>query len=393
MLVYKFSAEICQNILRRLKPGKLAKAGSLNRTWWLHWYGATKFISKVLIIIACLFQINIAFASGIYQLVFAVDLIRHGDRTPAITLPKDPHHWKEGLNQLTPKGMSQLYLVGKSLRENYIEQYHLLEKHYITDALYVRSTDYDRTLISAEALLLGLYPLGTGPKSAGQAFSLPEGYQPIAIHTVKFKQDNLLLPSSVNNQQFQALLKQYVYSQPAWLIKEKLFDSKLQAWSQQTGYKMHKLKDIIPLGDALYIRKLYGIPPPPGMSDRDANEIISLEQWVLINKFVPMPIGKFMAKQFWIELKNNLQEAIDDNTHSQLRYIIYLGHESNILGLFSALGLPLQVIPAYGADLRFELLKDDKKQFWVRISYNHQIQKLPGCMNVCSIEQFFKLIQ
>ncbi len=41
------------------------------------------------------------------KLIFAVDIIRHGDRTPMIELPKDPYVWPEGLGHLTAKGRQQ----------------------------------------------------------------------------------------------------------------------------------------------------------------------------------------------------------------------------------------------------------------------------------------------
>ena len=69
---------------------------------------------------------NTVFASE--KLIFAIDIIRHGDRTPLIELPKAPHHWEEGLGQLTPTGMAQEYQLGQRLRKEYIKQYQLYPK-------------------------------------------------------------------------------------------------------------------------------------------------------------------------------------------------------------------------------------------------------------------------
>jgi acid phosphatase len=39
--------------------------------------------------------------------VFAIDIIRHGDRTPTAELPgDDPAIWREGLGKMTALGMS-----------------------------------------------------------------------------------------------------------------------------------------------------------------------------------------------------------------------------------------------------------------------------------------------
>ena len=74
--------------------------------------------------------------------------------------------WEEkfgGIGQLTPTGMQQTLKLGKAIRERYIEAKGFLGESYSRKEFYVRSTDYERTLMSAESVLAGLYPLGTGP--------------------------------------------------------------------------------------------------------------------------------------------------------------------------------------------------------------------------------------
>jgi lysosomal acid phosphatase len=63
-------------------------------------------------------------------LVFAIDLIRHGDRTPIYQVPKSPYFWQEGLGGLTAKGIEQEIQLGKQLRKEYIDQHQLLPRSY-----------------------------------------------------------------------------------------------------------------------------------------------------------------------------------------------------------------------------------------------------------------------
>lgn len=72
-----------------------------------------------------------------------------------IALPKVPHHWPEGLGELTPIGMHQEYELGKKLRHRYIDETKLLARTYQPGTLYVRSTDYNRTIMTAECLSMG----------------------------------------------------------------------------------------------------------------------------------------------------------------------------------------------------------------------------------------------
>lgn len=51
-------------------------------------------------------------------LIFAIDIIRHGDRTPIISIPAVNYQWKEGNGQLTAEGMRQEYNMGKEFRKS-----------------------------------------------------------------------------------------------------------------------------------------------------------------------------------------------------------------------------------------------------------------------------------
>lgn len=54
----------------------------------------------------------VGFSFAQNKLIFAVDVIRHGDRTPTNAIPRDPFVWPQGLSELTAKGMHQVYLLG-----------------------------------------------------------------------------------------------------------------------------------------------------------------------------------------------------------------------------------------------------------------------------------------
>ncbi|GMR51179.1 hypothetical protein PMAYCL1PPCAC_21374, partial [Pristionchus mayeri] len=92
-------------------------------------------------------------------LQFVQLLWRHGDRTPIRLIPTDTENkeesWPEGLGELTKVGMTQQYRLGQWIRARYGK---FLGETWNKDAVYIRSSDYNRTLMSAQAALAGLFP-------------------------------------------------------------------------------------------------------------------------------------------------------------------------------------------------------------------------------------------
>jgi lysosomal acid phosphatase len=324
--------------------------------------------------------VNPAFAKE--ELIFAIDVIRHGDRTPTVEVPNSPYGWKEGLGQLTSKGMQQEYKNGRDFRKMYVNKYHLLPSQYAYNQISVRSSDFDRTIMSAEAVLSGLYPIGTGP--------LPNGYQPIPIHTIQKDQDSLLVPD-YDKQRREDLLARYVYTNKDWQAKNTEFQSKFKQWSDISGFSINNLRDLIVLGDNLQIRKFNNVPLPATIGTDEANTIISLAEWAIVNSYKPYEIGVIISHELLSTIKNYFDQASLQKT--PLKYVLFSAHDSTILGVMSALQVPVDKWPPYATDLKFTLFKDEDN-YKVKIFYNNKPIKLPACGGTsCSLTQFTDLVK
>jgi len=315
------------------------------------------------------------------HLIFAVDLIRHGDRTPTHNLPKSPYLWQEGLGELTPLGMQQEYMLGKELRHKYVDQYHLLPTSYDVKTINVRSTDSNRTLMSAESFLLGLYPLGTGPTT------LPARYQPIPIHTVPINEDSLLAVKFSKN--IYSLAKLYFSTKRIWNEKTKPIQEKINRWSAATGLNLNDFRKFGMLSDNLYIRKIHHVPFPEGISASDADEIISLGNWATTTAFKFKAISYPTGHQVLTSIETYFENAAHQK--DQLKYVLLSGHDSTIMSVMNTLGNPVDTIPPYASDLNFSLYENNQ-QYFVKVTFNHTLVNLPGCeKGICSLTQFAEI--
>jgi acid phosphatase len=209
-----------------------------------------------------------------------------------IDIPKAPYAWPQALGELTPEGMFQEYQLGKLKAEQYKVRNHLLPDSYDRNSMMVRSTDFDRTLMSAESFLLGLYPPTI--VTPGQ-FTLPYDYHPIPIHTVSLEQEDLLITKL---KRFEALISKYVYSQKAYQEKKLQIKNQLPQWQALSGLDLSKTDNIIYLADNLHVRKLHHIAMPAGMTPAMADEIMSAGEYFSLSKYASYPVAISASKEF-----------------------------------------------------------------------------------------------
>jgi len=319
------------------------------------------------------------------KLVFAVDVIRHGDRNPIISLPKAPHDWPEGLGELTPIGMRREYELGKKLRRRYIEETKLLPRSYKPETLYVRSTDYNRTIMSAECFLMGLYSPGTGPTLPSTLFfnqaALPYYYQPIPIHTKDQNDDRILLP---HNDQKELL--QLLSSIPEYQKKEIELKPYFENWSKATGIAIHNCYEVEIVGDLLFIYQLKHLSLPKELNKEDIKTMITASKDIFKKSIVAEASGKPLFN----EIAHYLKEAASQKT--MLKCVLYSAHDSTIMSLMSAMNIPINEIPCYASDLNLSLFDKGNHNYYVQVTLNDRRLELPGTKGKgCSLENFMKL--
>lgn len=319
------------------------------------------------------------------KLVFAVDVIRHGDRMPLRDLAKAPAQWPLPFGQLSPKGMHQEYELGAAMRADYVDLYKLLPPSYAAGTVYVRSSDIDRTLMSAQCVLAGLYPHGTGPSSDGKP-ALPDLAQPVPVHTVPSAEEALLYPDGPLYH-YAEMQGQYVENGAEWKRREDALRPDFARWSAATGEEVNSLKKVKSLADVLYIRRLYNIAPPAGLTAEDVDRIVTAGRWAFAASFAPGEIGRATGLPLLKEIAARINAAAAGK--DGVRYVLYSAHDSTILSQLSALGAPAGEPPHYSSRLNFLVFDKGDGKFAVKVIYNGAPVAVKGCgPDACTLDQF-----
>uniref|UniRef100_A0A8C5Q896 acid phosphatase n=1 Tax=Leptobrachium leishanense TaxID=445787 RepID=A0A8C5Q896_9ANUR len=325
---------------------------------------------------------------------FVVAIFRHGDRAPIDTYPTDPYKemvWENGFQQLTTVGMTQQYELGQYLRKRYKD---FLSPQYHRREVYVRSTDYDRTLMSAQANLAGLFP----PQNS-QIWNPELLWHPIPVHTVPIPEDRLLKFPSKTCPRYFELMKETI-QQPEYQDKIKDWKEFTEHLANYTGYSkehssMHKIWKVY---DTLFCQKSHNFTLPvwatqdmmKTLKEISAFDIKSHTDIYRVNEKARLTGGILVDA-----VLRNFSDVMLKS--SPLKMVMYSAHDSTIIALQAALRVYNGVHPPYASCHIFEFYTEDNGTNSVSMYYrNDSIAEpyelvLPGCTSPCPLQLFTQL--
>ncbi|KAM6223862.1 prostatic acid phosphatase [Rhynchocyon petersi] len=320
-------------------------------------------------------------------------LFRHGDRSPIETFPNDPikeSAWPQGFGQLTQVGMEQHYELGEYMRRRYGN---FLNESYRHEQVYIRSTDIDRTLMSAMANLAALFP----PKGASiWNPNLP--WQPIPVHTVPLSEDGLLYMPFKQCPRFHELGEETLKSEE---FQKRLNPYKdfIETLPKLSGRKHQDLFGIwSTIYDPLFCERTHNFTLPSWATEEAMTKLKELSELSLLSLYgihKQKEKSRLQGGVLVSEILNNMKAATQPS--NQRKLIIYSGHDTTVSGLQMALDVYNGQIPPY-ASCHITELYHDNGEYFVEMSYRNEshhepyLLTLPGCNHSCPLTKFAKLV-
>ena len=325
----------------------------------------------------------LSYAGG--KLIFVSMITRHGDRAPFANIDNANYKWRTPLSELTPIGMNQEYNLGKLLRARYVDKMQLLSKHYKDLSIAVTSSHTNRTVVSAQSMLMGLYPPSTGPILANGQPALPDAFQPIPIMVLPEDSKLITFPYP----QYLKVLENNVYNTKWWKNKNKELQPEFKRWTSILGNKITGLDDVLTVGDVLIVAKAHNKPLPKGLTQKDADQIIHLTEWGLSHIFDSQKVSYILGGQLTNKMLQDLNDAASSKSKYKMTY--YSGHDLTLLAVMGTLGVPLQQASGYASNLQLELYKDTDT-YTVKLRYDGKYVKLPimDDNDSCTLQAFTK---
>ncbi|XP_033124635.1 prostatic acid phosphatase-like [Anneissia japonica] len=319
---------------------------------------------------------------------------RHGDRSPTNAYPNDHYkedHWPQGFGQLLQSGMVRQHELGQFLRIKYID---FLNATYIRTQITVRSTDVDRTLMSAACNLAGLYP-----PAGHQIWNSTIPWQPIPVHDVPVAEDYLLRTDGVKCPLYDKLYAEVLNSPE---VKKENEDNKefLEYVSEMAGYNTTlKISDLWHLHDPVFVEKSNNLSLPDWITDEVFKNLTLLSDIGMVNLFKGKKISKLKGGNLVQQMIKNMNEKINptDSAFKNMAFYMYSAHDTTLAAFLTALQIYNGIQPPYATCVGVELWKNDNMQPYVKIWYRNDSTTdpysltLPGCNVTCLLDDFKQL--
>ena len=337
--------------------------------------------------------------------VSVVETCRHGARAPIDYYVWDEGFWDQGLGELTQEGMRQQYLNGVEFRRRYIEEEAVISGVFNQTQVFVRSTNVNRTIMSAESQLMGFFPVG--PNLSSEAMmqkavppfnisdlnstieslgmqALPNNFQPVPVHVVAQQYDNMLAGYTPLACPYLNIIMQSVQQSSHYQYLALTYTQSLQKQLYKVFNQMIEFEEAGWYGDVLFCDQFHGYPWPEGMTEDIFQQVLAIMNYS--NSYVFDQGGAYLASsQFYSEVLKIFNGVISGN--STLNWGFFSAHDTTLIGFLRAIDLWDGNNPPFASTIIFEL-NEIGNNYFVRTIYNDEPLLVNGCPEMCPFNQF-----
>lgn len=325
------------------------------------------------------------------RLLFAHVIYRHGDRTPIEPYPndpwKDPSYWTTGWGQLTNAGKMRHLMLGHWIRQRYSS---LLGETYTNNEIYVRSTDVDRTLMSAESNLAGLYP-PTGKDQWDPAIQ----WQPIPVHTVPESLDEVLAAKK-SCPAYDYALKKYKQSDEFQAYNKSLTPV-YEYLTAHSGRRVDSLTSAQNIYSCMHIEDLNNFTLPEWTKQVYPEPLRAISARSFATKTNTPQLARLKTGPLIKEMLQRFQSKANNSLKPNRTVWVYSAHDTTVANVLNTLRLFDVHNPPFAACILLELRRSPSGgEPYVSVYYKNTTQEpepmdIPNCGKRCPLSQMFKV--
>jgi Histidine phosphatase superfamily (branch 2) len=350
-----------------------------------------------LIIIPYFVSETILLVQSIPHLVQIHVITRHGSRT---AVPTSSSSSQAKLGTLTAMGERQMYDVGLWLRRRYGVADTLL-RTYAGHDVRIESSEFERTIASANALTLGLFPPSN--RTSRKNLLPPNIYLSIPVYMKSYR-DDIFLVAYDNCPQYNRNMLNFFASQDWADIEAENKDfliklgsmSMFQAYVNDDGYiPLNELWNVYDYFEVIKAQCIDAsdtttmeetICQSINLSEEEYITLSSLAHQAELQKYSNIAAKDWLGGNLLFRIHERMGGDVSEfspgtspsDTTGNRKFYHYSAHHATLLSVLAALNIPPpsnEVIPGYGAALVFELYADPAtNEHFIYILYKEATQ-------------------
>ncbi|RIA89614.1 histidine phosphatase superfamily, partial [Glomus cerebriforme] len=306
--------------------------------------------------------------------------------------------------QLTDIGRKSMSELGAHFRALYVDKLKFLDKNLSNNkSLFLRSTNYARTLESLQQLVIGgLYP----SQYRSDSYVLN-------IHTRDLYYETL--HQSAKCKRLMKLIRQFnEFSKSRYESDLQYLTDKLKPIINEV--KLNSNPSLNGIFDTVTAAKANKISIPKEFTDEIVDKIdeISTGEW-FYGFYETLEMRRLAIGRFLAELREIILSKVNNTSETKdLKFAIYSGHDSTIAPLITTFNAYNHRWPKFNSHLTLELFESKEKSsffklfssaqdnHYIRVKYNDKILELPACQNdgqhhpndksLCTLKAFLSLV-